>query len=44
MEDGSVLVDNSSFELWYDDRKADIEDIYWNDYREYLYREVGQKE
>ena len=24
MEDGSVLVDNSSFELWYDDRKADF--------------------
>ena len=39
MEDGSVLVDNSSFELWYDDRKADFEDIYWNDYKEYLYRE-----
>ena len=39
MEDGSVLVDNSSFELWYDDRKAEIEDTYWNDYKEYLYRE-----
>ena len=39
MEDGNVLVDNSSFNPWYDDRKGDIEDIYWNDYREYLYRE-----
>ena len=39
MEDGSVLVDNSSFDLWYDDRKAEIDDTYWNDYREYLYRE-----
>ena len=39
MEDGSVLVDNSSFDLWYDDRKADIDDIYWNDYRKYLISE-----
>ena len=39
MEDGNVLVDNTSFNPWYDDRKGDIEDIYWNDYREYLYRE-----
>ena len=39
MEDGNVLVDNSSFNPWYDERKGDIEDIYWNDYREYLYKE-----
>ena len=39
MEDGNVLVDNASFNPWYDDRKGDIKDIYWNDYREYLYRE-----
>ena len=33
MEDGNVLVDNTSFNPLYDDRKGDIEDIYWNDYR-----------
>ena len=36
MEDGVVLVDSSTFEPWYKDRKGEIKSIYWDDYRRHL--------
>ena len=41
MEDGTLLVDNSEFTPWFKDRKGDIEDFYWNDYKNYLLSQPG---
>ena len=41
MEDGTLLVDNSEFTPWFKDRKGDIEDFYWNDYKTYLLSQPG---
>ena len=38
MEDGVGLDNNkdSDFKPWYEDRKGEIENIYWNDYKTHL--------
>ncbi len=41
MEDGTLLVNNSEFTPWFKDRKGDIEDFYWNDYKNYLLSQPG---
>ena len=36
MEDGTFLVENTDFVPWFKDKKGDIEDLYWADYKAYL--------
>ena len=44
MEDGTFFVDNSDFTPWFKDKKGDIEDLYWNDYKKFIYlKKDGQR-
>ena len=41
MEDGTFLVENTDFVPWFKDKKGEIEDLYWADYKAYLSSQPG---
>ena len=41
MEDGTFFVENTDFTPWFNDKKGDIEDLYWADYKAYLSSQPG---